>query len=137
MIKMEFNMNKRQIKFLSHMVKEKGHYSMDGINPMDCDAAQKLGVELNLGSLTTYHPDSSPNGFRLTPLGQEMSELSEKEIYKSIELAVRERRTINLEKSFSDHLFSWYGILGTTITIIGFWAFGWQVWGWWFFGLVS
>jgi hypothetical protein len=39
------------------------------------------------------------------------------------------------EKSLLDHLTSWYGIIGTTVTILGFWAFGWQTWKWWFFGL--
>ena len=41
----------------------------------------------------------------------------------------------NSSKSFLDHLFSWYGILTGTVTIVGFWTFGWKEWHWWFFGL--
>lgn len=43
----------------------------------------------------------------------------------------------NYLESFWSYFVTWYGILGTTATLVGIWLFGWQVWGWWFFGLSS
>jgi hypothetical protein len=38
-------------------------------------------------------------------------------------------------KRLWEYFVTWWGILGTTVTILGFWLFGWQQWDWWFFGL--
>jgi hypothetical protein len=38
-------------------------------------------------------------------------------------------------KSLWEKFNSLNGIIGTTAGLISIWLFGWQVWGWWFFGL--
>ncbi len=38
------------------------------------------------------------------------------------------------KKTFFEHFTSWYGVIGTTVTLLGFWIALWQIWKVWFFG---
>ena len=70
--------------------------------------------------------------FCLTAVGEELAVKTEKEIRKSLKKSYGD---VKASKSVFEHFISWYGILGTTITLIGFWVLGWQIWGWWLLGL--
>ena len=121
-------MNSTQIRLATIMLKTKDipeNYShIDLKESMDC--LIRKGIILNTASF------GNPYEFCLTATGDELSIKSEKEIRKSLTKAYGD---VKASKSFYEHFVSWYGILGTTITLIGFWILGWQVWGWWFLGL--